>query len=623
MGIPTLDGKPKLSTSMLTQFTTSRCPNHPKIRNSWAIVGLGVLLVLVSHAIDNHAFAQTAPNPEQKLVMAAKPSVVRVWSVYLATFELGSDKFEQAIGGTGSGFFITSDGYIATNAHVVEPAAVGDDGAKKELRRRLIADITKQYASALSELSVASRQRLFDDIRLTDFKKMAYVVLPNGDKLDYEVKAYGVPGEGKDAAIIKVTTQNAPTLPIADSSKAQVADRIVVIGYPGVADFKGLLDEKSQLEASVTEGSIAALKRANSGDPILQISAPITHGNSGGPAINESGQVIGLATFGNEGEVQGFNFLVASATLSEFVKQIKISPAPGKTNIAWNAGLELFWQHRYTAAITKFEEVTSLFPAHSESAHLVELANQYKKDGKEAKPAAASQLPIVAGSIGGGIGVLIGALLLSRRKRKTVPPAAGWTPPMGHNNNNNLSPSYAPPPASSPNASPYQPPGVVPRPPGIAPPVLTPMAGAPLGINNQAQWQPVSPGHPIAKTVAIAPAASNAPVAPTAFGSMAIGSLTCVRGLLQGQRFALSPQGLLIGRQPGLAQIVVNDPRSSGKHVWIGIENGRLVCIDQGTTNGTFINDVGRGRISKVELRDGDTIIVAEPDVLSLQIKLS
>jgi serine protease Do len=531
---------------------------------------------------------------------------------------LSSDKFEQAIGGTGSGFFITADGYIATNAHVVEPAAVGDDGAKKELRRRLIVDISKQYASALGELSPTARERLFADIRLTDFKKMAYVVLPNGDKLDYEVKAYGVPGEGKDAAIIKVTTQNAPTLPIADSSKVQVADRIVVIGYPGVADFKGLLDEKSQLEASVTEGSIAALKRANSGDPILQISAPITHGNSGGPAINESGQVVGLATFGNEGEVQGFNFLVASATLSEFVKQIKINPAPGKTNIAWNAGLELFWQHRYTAAIAKFEEVSSLFPSHSESGHLVELANQYKKDGKEAKPAAASALPLIAGSIGGGMGLLVGVTLLSRRKRKPKSAAPSWTPPMAPSN---LPANYAPPGLAPANASPYQPPGVAQRAGvGMSPPILTPMAGT---GNNQAQWQPVNAAHPVAKTVAISPPASNAPVAPTAFGAMAIASLTCVRGLLHGQRFALSAQGLLIGRQPGLAQIVVNDPRSSGKHVWIGIENGRLVCIDQGTTNGTFINDVQRGRISKVELRDGDTIIVAEPDVLSLQIKLS
>ena len=56
--------------------------------------------------------------------------------------------------------------------------------------------------------------------------------------------------------------------------------------------------------------------------------------------------------------------------------------------------------------------------------------------------------------------------------------------------------------------------------------------------------------------------------------------------------------------------------------MWIGLENNRLVAIDQGTTNGTFLNDVKHGRISRVELKDGDVVIVAEPDCLSLTIKL-
>src|SRR5262249_43753896 len=152
----------------------------------------------------------------------------------------------------------------------------------------------------------------------------AYIVLPNGDKLDYDVKQFGKPASGRDVAIIKVKTENAPALPIGDSKRTQVADPIVVIGYPGVADMKALLDEKSQLQASVTEGSVSSLKNATSGEQILQISAPISHGNSGGPALDMQGNVIGLATFGNESEIQGFNFLVASATLKELIKDAKL-----------------------------------------------------------------------------------------------------------------------------------------------------------------------------------------------------------------------------------------------------------------------------------------------------------
>ena len=144
------------------------------------------------------------------------------------------------------------------------------------------------------------------------------------------------------------------------------------------------------------------------------------------------------------------------------------------------------------------------------------------------------------------------------------------------------------------------------------------MPGGPMMVPGRA-------AQPVAKTVAIggASASGSQPIAATAFGSMTVGVLTCTRGRLQGQRFSLTTQGLLIGRQPGLAQIVIDDPRSSGKHVWIGYEQGQLVAIDQGTTNGTFVNDIRYGRISKATLKDGDTVIVSEPDCLSLTLKLS
>jgi len=115
---------------------------------------------------------------------------------------------------------------------------------------------------------------------------------------------------------------------------------------------------------------------------------------------------------------------------------------------------------------------------------------------------------------------------------------------------------------------------------------------------------------------------SPAGVPPTAFGSLCIGSLTCMRGALQGQRFALTANGIVVGRQPGVAHVLVNDHRASGKHVWIGIVQDQLVAIDQGTTNGTYINDITRGRISRAQLRDGDVVIVGEPDCCSLQVRL-
>ncbi|HET7505971.1 MAG TPA: trypsin-like peptidase domain-containing protein [Kofleriaceae bacterium] len=556
-------------------------------------IGFGLVMVT--------RLAAAAPaSPQQEIALIAKPSVVRVWGAYIATYEVLGNKIQKAIGGSGTGFFITGDGYIATNAHVVTNVHDGDDKAKEALLRALLQEIDKKSNGQLSKLTKAQFSQFLDSIQMKDFQKRAYVVLPNGDRLDYEVKEIGKAGTGRDCALIKVKTSNAPTLPIGDSSKSQVEDHIVVLGYPGVADSEWLLDEKSQLQASVTDGAISSLKRAASGEQILQISAPITHGNSGGPAIDQRGNVVGLATFGNDGDVQGFNFLVASATLLELVKDAKIEPKPSLTSEAWHAGLVHYWADEYTEAISKFEDVETLYPAHSEAANLIRLSHQAQKDGKEKQPP--SNTGLIAGLVIGGV-ALIGAVILIVRRgraRSQAPagPPAAYGAPLAYG---------APPGGPQPGPQPLPMYGRVP----------------PQAMPQQPQQQMYgrvpspSAGTPIPKTVAI-----GGGIAPTAFGSLSVGSVTCTRGQLLGQRFSLTATGIIVGRQPGVAHVLVNDHRASGKHVWIGIENGVLVAIDQNTTNGTYINDVARGRITRSALRDGDVIIVGEPDCLSLQVRL-
>jgi serine protease Do len=538
------------------------------------------------------------PSEQQKIAMQSKPSVVRVWGAYIGTFDLEGNKVTSGIGGTGTGWFMTPDGYIATNAHVVADIKNGDEAAKDELFKQLFKDLNKQFARELAGMSQQQLAQLQRSIKLTNVEKRAYVVLPDGQKLDYTIKEYGAPGTGNDCAIIKVKIDNAPTLPIGDSTKSQVEDHIVVIGYPGVADFTDLLDEKSQLQASVTDGAISSLKKAASGEQILQISAPITHGNSGGPAIDQHGNVVGLATFGNEGDVQGFNFLVASSTLMALVAKAKIEPKPSDTNKAWNAGLEHYWTDEYTDAIHDFEEVQLLFPNHSEAAGFIKNANQAKKDGKEKKHE--SNTGLVAGLVIGGIALLGGAVVIMRRGKRRPPLPMGMGmpyppggPPQGY-------PQGFPPPQQQ----------------GFPPPQHQMYGRTPQPLPNGIQ--------PVAKTMAVGQPPPTGPggIAPTAFGSLSIGSLTCVRGPLQGQRFALTATGVIVGRQPGVAHVLVNDHRASGKHVWIGIDQGKLVAIDQGTTNGTYLNDIARGRITRAELRDGDVVIVSEPDCCALQVKL-
>jgi hypothetical protein len=534
-----------------------------------------------------------------------------VWGAYIATYEVFGEKAQEAIGGTGTGWFITPDGYIATNAHVVEDIQKGDDAAKKTLYKMLIDEINKALGDKLARATPQQLEQLQDSIKLVDLEKRAYIVLPNGDKLDYEVKSFGKPGTGKDAAIIKVKTENAPTLAIGDSTKVNVADPIVVIGYPGVADMKGVLDDKSQLQASVTDGAVSALKRASSGEQILQISAPITHGNSGGPALDMKGNVIGLATFGNENEVQGFNFLVASATLMDMLNDAKVTPKESDTKKAWRKGLQHFWNDEYTKAINDFQDVETMFPQHDEAQDFIVQSNRARKEGKEKKPESNSGM--IVGLVLGAVALVGGLVFFLARRGKKGPPVGAQMPPQQWQQPRPGMPPQMPPPQQQMmygRVQPGQMQSGMPQ-PGMPQPGM-PQAGMPPGMPQQ-----------VAKTMAInqGPNQSGG-IAPTAFGSLSIGSLTCTRGQLMGQRFALTATGIIVGRQPGVAHVLVNDSRASGKHVWIGIDQGKLVAIDQGTTNGTYVNDVMRGRITRQELRDGDTVIISEPDCLSLQIRL-
>ena len=559
-------------------------------RGKWFAPVLGVAALWLSPA----AADETGPTPAQKQAIYAKPSVVRVVAVWEGTYELGGREFKEYSGGHGSGFFVSEDGFIATNAHVVREVHEGEEKVKQKLDQQVAAKILQVFGAQLraaddgKEIFVAA-------IRAGRVARKAEVVLPDGTKLPYEIKAYGAPvGEGQDVAIIKVETKNAPNLVIGDSDKMAVQDPVIAIGYPGTADFQGLFDDKSQLEASITDGTVSAIKRTTDGEPVLQVTTPITHGNSGGPAINLKGEVIGLATFGNRDKVQGFNFLVASSTVKKFVKEAKASNKPSETQKMWRKALEAQWSGDFDQAIVDYEEVMSLFAAHSEAPRMVKQARALKKEGKGKKQEDAAKAKDDGGGGGAIAGVIIAVLLVGILGVVVV--VKKKQPGAAHPHAHGAYP-HGPQPMGAPG--PHGPPPM--------------MMGGRAGPGVQ----------PVAKTVAIQQGGNHPPVAATAFGSLTIGSLTCTRGLLHGQRFSLTATGLLIGRQPGQAQVVVNDSRASGKHVWIGYENGVLVAVDQGTTNGTFVNDVRLGRISKAPLKDGDTVIVSEPDCLSLTLKLS
>jgi pSer/pThr/pTyr-binding forkhead associated (FHA) protein len=90
------------------------------------------------------------------------------------------------------------------------------------------------------------------------------------------------------------------------------------------------------------------------------------------------------------------------------------------------------------------------------------------------------------------------------------------------------------------------------------------------------------------------------------------GMLHCTAGPLEGQRFVVEEDGFYIGRDPVLSKVVVNDTRVSKRHVRILPRDGKVWAIDEGSTNGTYLASAPGNRITEVQLKRGDTLILGD-----------
>ncbi len=158
--------------------------------------------------------------------------------------------------GLGSGFIVSADGFIVTNAHVVENA--------EEINVRL------------------------------------------SDRRELKAKVIGADTRS-DIAVIKVEASNLPTVKIGDVSKLRAGEWVVAIGSPfGFAN-------------TVTAGIVSAKSRENlSGDPnldavpFIQTDVAVNPGNSGGPLLNMRGEVVGINSqiFSRTGSFAGISFAI-------------------------------------------------------------------------------------------------------------------------------------------------------------------------------------------------------------------------------------------------------------------------------------------------------------------------
>lgn len=335
-------------------------------------------------------------NPAQKLAQYSKPAVVRIFDYAVVEVDanpnsdpillniLREKNYQLIVGGAGSGFTINPNGYIVTNAHVVQTNKL----TEQEIANLALDNLAQEIATGYNFDPAGVKQYLLENTAWVAVKKYLQVYLPDGSHFDGEVKSYGAPvGEGKDVAVVKIEGKNLPALSLGDSDKVQLQSNVMVFGYPAAAD-SSVLSPDSQLVVSITNGKVSATdKKSAQGSPIIQIDAAATHGNSGGPVLAEDGTVIGILTFRGDTvmgqEVQGFNFVVPVNTLKEFVSQAGAKNELGEVDKLYREGLDFYWGGYYNDALEKFEEVQRLYSNHSEVKKLITECQQKSHESKK------------------------------------------------------------------------------------------------------------------------------------------------------------------------------------------------------------------------------------------------
>ncbi|MCX7780529.1 MAG: serine protease [Negativicutes bacterium] len=307
---------------------------------------------------------------EEKLAKLNKPAVVRIYSFYWAPWTIGNVQINTYYGGHGSGAIINPDGYVVTNAHVVEAYTHDDKKKRNNLAWDLVRILTTKYNLTRNQAIQLINSQV---ARIGPVQAVNVVITPGGDQLPFDLKEIGSPAgnkDGKDVAIIKIEGRNLPTVRLGDSDKIRTGERIFVAGYPADADLGAWGAKKSHQEWSWAPGTISSDKKTSAqGTPLIQVNAEgIKPGNSGGPVLNADGEVIGLLTFGTPG---GPHWAMASRTIQEFVRKAGTVNERGITDTAYKQGLEYYWQGYYSKALSKFEEVKRLYAKHSETEGLI------------------------------------------------------------------------------------------------------------------------------------------------------------------------------------------------------------------------------------------------------------
>ncbi len=193
-----------------------------------------------------------------------------------------------------------------------------------------------------------------------------------------------------------------------------------IIGFPGNASDNGIVSSE-EIIPTLTSGKVSSIKNASGSDyKVIETDTTIGHGNSGGPAFNEKGEVIGIATYTVDGSGQGdgvYNYIRDIQDLKALASKsnVEIESDDSETQKEWESGVSLFRQAKYSKAIKHFETVKSLYPQHPTVEGIIATSQDKIAAGEDVKD---SPILFIALGLGLSVVVLFVVLFIILRHRK-------------------------------------------------------------------------------------------------------------------------------------------------------------------------------------------------------------
>ncbi|MGI8847125.1 MAG: trypsin-like peptidase domain-containing protein [Candidatus Dormibacteria bacterium] len=311
----------------------------------------------------------------------------------------------------GTGFFISSDGYLVTAAHVAAPSP---DEIKGELVDFYIDESLKCDPATTADHCQSVQDAHHDEYmnRVTavnpsvDLRVLTQDMSPADDGVTAKLISSS-PTLDQDNAVLKIEGKDEPVALLGDSTKAAVATGIAVIGYPVSGQTKG-----PTLVPTLTSGQVTSTRRGNPGSfsgiggnaDLLQIDARTEHGNSGGPAVQGDGGVIGIVSFG---DTRNHNYLIASNDVVNDVGKTPAKNSLGPIDTLYRNGLDAYKKGDYPTAKSNFDHCAAMNPV---QIYCKDLALQ-ATNGGPAQSSPATLGEVALGWAERGLWALIGGLL--------------------------------------------------------------------------------------------------------------------------------------------------------------------------------------------------------------------